>query len=813
MNPKEYQRHSLKALEYWLDQLEIYRAKDGIDNSQAINLAWGKVKETYKERSSTHSQQRFDSGDIEFPHACIKMPTGGGKTFVASQSIPLIMRKLKGRQAGLVIWTAPRTAIIKQTVKALTNKNSLLHQNLLNLSGGKLKVFTAESNFTQSDVLSNLCIMVLSNQSMVVEGKEGRRVYRDSGKYLSFFPDQGNKANIEKMVEEHKGLEAENGRPLTSLINSIRLSKPVVIIDESHLGNTEKAIDTFSNLNPSLMLEISATPTSISNILYTATGTELLEEEMIKLPIEVHHDEVSGWEKTLESAKSKRSELEEISRKQEKNGGSYIRPIVLIRAEHTGKDTTAHNIHAYAVKDYLVKTLKVPEHHIAIQSSQDKELDGIDVLSEICEIRYIITKDALKEGWDCPFAYVLAILGNFKADTGVTQLMGRIMRQPYASRSSASELNKSYIFCKASNTNQAVGKIKKSLEGMGYHDEESMLIKNPIAPKLNLQKRRAAFVDCKIYFPRFRYIDGGKSTEFNYDKDLLPRVDWSKISYNNNYAMLTDSKAKKIVNEVGLGGEMSTYKESKIFIPKDEFDLVYLTDRLVDIVPNIFVASRIIYSALKHFVEKEKISFESVYAQRISLVEHIRKEIEVQIDKAARDIFEDLVKKKKLEVKFNKDEGWELPHENEYDSTLAYHEYQRSLFEKVDTNKDNNLEQQAIGDFDQADAVAWWYRSIARDKEHGYFIQGWKRDKVYPDFLLAIIDGDKQRYLIIETKGDLYSQTEDTDYKKNLMEFIENCVHSKSKDKNKTHFFRVIKQGDWKQNFNHLLEQESRSVH
>ena len=96
MNPKKYQRQSLDALEYWLGQLKIYRSKDGIDNSQAINLAWGKVTEKYKDQSSTSSQKRLDSGGIEFPHACIKIPTGGGKTFIASQSITRIMRKVKG---------------------------------------------------------------------------------------------------------------------------------------------------------------------------------------------------------------------------------------------------------------------------------------------------------------------------------------------------------------------------------------------------------------------------------------------------------------------------------------------------------------------------------------------------------------------------------------------------------------------------------------------------------------------------------------------------------------------------------------------
>ncbi len=98
-------------------------------------------------------------------------------------------------------------------------------------------------------------------------------------------------------------------------------------------------------------------------------------------------------------------------------------PIAVVRVDRTGKkQRDGIKVHALDARDELIKELGVPEEHIKIKSSEQDELAGVDLLSPFCPVRYIITKDALKEGWDCPFAYQLALLDNTTAKTAMTQL-------------------------------------------------------------------------------------------------------------------------------------------------------------------------------------------------------------------------------------------------------------------------------------------------------------------------------------------------------------------------------------------------------
>ena len=77
-------------------------------------------------------------------------------------------------------------------------------------------------------------------------------------------------------------------------------------------------------------------------------------------------------------------------------------------------------------------------------------------------------------------------------------------------------------------------------------------------------------------------------------------------------------------------------------------------------------------------------------------------------------------------------------------------------------------------------ALTWWHRNVARTQ---YGIQGWKRHKVYPDFVFAVrLDEDANRIAVIETKGDFLDNPGDTKYKKDLLAFLsdnfawENCT-------------------------------------
>ena len=78
------------------------------------------------------------------------------------------------------------------------------------------------------------------------------------------------------------------------------------------------------------------------------------------------------------------------------------------------------------MREYLVQSLGVPAEAVAVKSSEMDELRGKDLLSAFSPVRWIITKAALMEGWDCPFAYVLVMLDNTRAQRALTQLVGRV---------------------------------------------------------------------------------------------------------------------------------------------------------------------------------------------------------------------------------------------------------------------------------------------------------------------------------------------------------------------------------------------------
>ena len=110
---------------------------------------------------------------------------------------------------------------------------------------------------------------------------------------------------------------------------------------------------------------------------------------------------------------------------------------------------------------------------IAVKTSHTNELndpENIDLLNPACAVRVIITKQALQEGWDCPFAYVLCSLAASHSKNAMTQLVGRILRQPETKYTSDALLNESYVFCHHVKTKEVIEAIKKGLEMDGMAD-------------------------------------------------------------------------------------------------------------------------------------------------------------------------------------------------------------------------------------------------------------------------------------------------------------------------------------------------------
>jgi type III restriction enzyme len=187
---------------------------------------------------------------------------------------------------------------------------------------------------------------------------------------------------------------------------------------------------------------------------------------MVKLPVIVynHHDKTE----VVNSALHLQRKLELLAIDQEKKGGRYIRPIVLFQAQpKIGEE----NITYEKLKRQLL-SIGIPENQIKIKTATIDELKGEDLLSRTCEVRYIITINALKEGWDCPFAYVLASLADKSSAVDVEQILGRVLRQPYVMKHSASLLNISYVLTASVKFNDTLQSIVKGLQAAGFSDRD-----------------------------------------------------------------------------------------------------------------------------------------------------------------------------------------------------------------------------------------------------------------------------------------------------------------------------------------------------
>lgn len=176
---------------------------------------------------------------------------------------------------------------------------------------------------------------------------------------------------------------------------------PVVIVDESHHAISELSVKMLRGFNPGFVLDLTATPKQSGNMISFVDAVQLKKENMAKLPVIAYNRKTR--EDVFNEAVNAQRKLETQAKLERAQTGRYIRPIVLLQAQpRNSEDSTPFE----TVKRALAET-GIPEEQIAIKTADKNELEDKDLMSETCPIRYIITVNALKEGWGCPFAYVL----------------------------------------------------------------------------------------------------------------------------------------------------------------------------------------------------------------------------------------------------------------------------------------------------------------------------------------------------------------------------------------------------------------------
>ena len=389
------------------------------------------------------------------PHVCFKVPTGGGKTYIACASVKPIFDIMPKDKPRVVAWLVPSNAILEQTIKTLSDVNHPYRQRLDFDFSGRVVVYTKEQllngqNFNPTTVREQLSICILSYDSLRSSKKDGRKVYQENSQLAPFTKTYTMPETLIEGIDD------------TALIQVLNQLSPVVIVDESHNAQSDLSVEMLQNLNPFFVLDLTATPKANSNIISYVDARDLKTENMVKLPVVVYNR--IARQDVIQDAIQLRGSIEQQAISEEKAGGEYIRPIVLFQAQpRTGDDSGTFE----KIKAMLID-MHIPKEQIAIKTSDINELKNIELLSRDCPIRYIITVNALKEGWDCPFAYILASLANKTSAVDVEQILGRILRQPYAKKHPSSLLNTSYVLTCSNDFRDTLERIVLGLNKAGF---------------------------------------------------------------------------------------------------------------------------------------------------------------------------------------------------------------------------------------------------------------------------------------------------------------------------------------------------------
>ena len=543
---KEYQKRALERIGEFAEALAEWREKAEKAREGDPELTFDWVRRAWETTAPTRPYlPRTDGRGEPLPSFCLKVPTGGGKTLLAVKVIDCLNTRYLRRQTGLVLWIVPSTQIYAQTLRALKDRDHPYRQQLDVASAGRTRVLEKTSGFGPRDVAERLCVLLLMLPSANRETKEQLRMFRDAGGFDRFFPPEGDAAAHRALKARVPNLDvfesdgAWGGAMKTSLGNALRVLRPLVVLDEGHKAYSRNARATLEGFNPCLVVELSATPPKGANVLVDISGRELLAEEMIKLDLHVTNKANAGWQDALLAAVERREALEEAARGHEADTGVHIRPICLVQVERTGRDQRrAGVVHADDARDYLLRHPRIAPEHVAVKTSARDELKEVDeaggLLRRDCPVRYIITKQALQEGWDCSFAYVLAILTNPGSKSALTQLVGRILRQPYAVKTRVAALDESYVFCFRRRGADLLNEVRRGFGLEGLHDLEGRIVADDGdnaaagAPLVTRQRERYRRAAADLVLPAFMIRDNGGWRLVHYEADILSRVPWDE---------------------------------------------------------------------------------------------------------------------------------------------------------------------------------------------------------------------------------------------------------------------------------------------
>lgn len=740
MKLKRYQENAIDTLEQFLTLIKKLKPK----------LAFHELTE------GTYNHEWF--GDI--PFVCIRIPTGGGKTLVGCKAIERIMATALQHKmdTGIVMWFVPSDSIKVQTLKKFRDLKDWHYEMLNGSFDTKFKVFSNEEalTITPEDVRNNLCIIVASLDAFRKDAsiQKKYKVYKENGSLMDHF---------QNLKKDDGLLKDDAGTVVNSLVNVIRKNNPLIVIDEGHHTQTKLSVEMLTGLNPSFIIEFTATPRDGSNVLVNTSASELKIEEMVKIPIVL--ESRTQWEQVVADGITKRQELE---KRADKLKGERIRPIALLQAQPKSKVKATVTVEE--LKQMLLYK-KIPEEQIKIKTSDIDELEGIDLFDKKCEVRYILTVSALAEGWDCAYAYVLISVANLGAKVAVEQIIGRVLRMPSAKRKTDEALNRSYVFASAASFNEAASRIISGLEDNGYSKADFIGADKEDEYVDPLEAKKAIKKDLKV--PMMAFGEHMLSFEDLLGEDFELAKQKPDFEFKVHYDL--DGQALIDITE-----DNEWLQGKQLSLPYQYLEGEHSVGELVAWLDKKLRFSELNGEDKAAFIEKavqsqikKKRSLAELSVNRYAFADQLAVEIRRILEEHTEKVFEELLAKKKIALSLSES----------YPPTIALKSpvpqiFNKNLYERIDSINGEERDFVRRIDLESLDNIEYWVRN--REKVDPFYIQGWRKGKFYPDFVAVTKKGN---IIALEWKGEDRVGNPDTTYKESIAKEWEKL------GKGKTRFF------------------------
>lgn len=668
-------------------------------------------------------------------------PTGSGKTFMTAKMIEALIRR---REDDLCfVWvTIGKGELHLQSYYALKR-----------IFEGSPKVSLLENEFfgSKSEIETNEIVVVNWNKLYNKDSK--------SGEWKNTLMKDSEQINFREVLA--------NTRPNRRII---------LIVDESHIGATaERTSELKSEIDADVILEISATPKFKPSPSEMASGkagwievpaSEVIEEGLIKKEIIINESlddfseaEADSQQIVLETAYKKRLKLQN----QFDDLGRDINPLVLIQIPNADAGQTKLN----AVIDFLAsKEITEDSGKLAIWLDNYPSSENLDGIADNTNpIQFLVFKQAIDTGWDCPRAHILVKFREVKSETFEIQVIGRILRMPEQIHYEIDELNNGYIYTNIHNIivnkeeyNPNTIKHIKSKRIKGYTE-----IALP-----SYYKSRADYGDItSAFIPIFtitakKYL--GLKDEVIFSDNISQA---SKKGLNLEVNKLRDTIALNVEvsteNIDNLEGLLESTSTADLILSGNDtqasFNL-YLESHMstfTNVKRSIPVIKSAFYSLFKKYFGDQKNRQDAMWLQRTVLAKGNR-EIFSQILTEAVGLF---AIEREIEVKNRVESGeqnyiFEVPSEiyiNEYvDEVVGYKKYVMSpCYLNVErSNPERKFEKM----LDANEEIEWWFKNGVNKAEYLGIKYEYPENKIktfYPDYLVKYKNGTIGIY---ETKSD-----------------------------------------------------------